>query len=334
MQKRLSHPKGVRDKISLFCDVEEKAVIPLITVPSIYQVPVILEDEGLGRLVVERLNLKTGAPDLSQWQELITRLTTPREAVNVALVGKYVELKDAYYSVRESLCHAALCHNKSLNLTWIQSEDIEKNGNLGVLRNAQGIIVPGGFGVRGIEGMVKTARYARENKVPYLGLCLGMQVMVIDFGRHVLGNDSPNSSEFDPNTPHPVIDYLVGQKNINKMGGTMRLGNYPCHLVPGSRAAKAYGVPAIQERHRHRLEFNNKYRELLGKAGMVFSGLSPDGELVEICEISDHPWMLGCQFHPEFGSRPGRPHPLFRDFIGVAKDVMREGAQPSLALTP
>ncbi len=328
-------PKGVRDKISLFCDVEEKAVIPMMTVPSIYQVPLLLEEYGLGELIVSRLSLNCRKPDLSGWQEMVNRLSVPHEPVKIALVGKYVELKDAYYSVREALCHAALFHNKALNLTWVHSEELERNGNLdGELRSVQGIVVPGGFGVRGIEGMVKTAKYARENKIPYLGLCLGLQVMVIEFARHVLGVNTPNSTEFDPKTPYPVIDYMTEQRKINDKGGTMRLGNYPCHLVPNSRAARAYGTPVINERHRHRLEFNNKYRDILGKAGMIYSGLSPDGELVEICELAGHPWMVASQFHPEFRSRPNRPHPLFRDFMGVAKDVMREGAQPSLALSP
>ncbi len=325
-------PEGARDKISLFCDVEKKAVIPLPTVSSIYQVPLILEAEGLGELVVSRLSLPVSLPDLSHWRELVEHLATPQEPVNIALVGKYVELKDAYYSVREALYHAALHHNRSLNLNWVHSEDLEKNG-LNQLRSAQGIVVPGGFGIRGIEGMIKAVRYARENQIPYLGLCLGMQVMCIEFARHVLGSEKANSTEFDSNTPYPVIDLLAEQKRIKDKGGTMRLGSYPCRLASGTNAAKAYGNEMIYERHRHRLEFNNEYRSILGEAGLIFSGLSPDGELVEICELAHHPWMVACQFHPEFGSRPDRPHPLFRDFIGVAKGVLREGAQPPLALS-
>ena len=324
--------EGIRDKISLFCDVDRKAVIPLPTVDTIYEVPLLLEEEGLGQLVVGKLGLKARRTDLSQWQELVRRVKEPHEPVNIALVGKYVELKDAYFSVREALHHAALHHNRDLDLHWVRSEDLEQNGTDALLRSAQGIVVPGGFGIRGIEGMVKAASYARNNDIPYFGLCLGMQVMVIEFARYALGSTEPNSTEFDAATPYPVIDLLPEQKGIVQKGGTMRLGNYPCQLAPGSHAANAYGQSLVYERHRHRFEFNNQFRDILQKAGMVYSGLSPDGKLVELCELANHPWMVSCQFHPEFGSRPGRPHPLFRDFIGVAKDVLREGAQPSLPL--
>lgn len=326
-------PPGVTDKISLFCDVERRAVIPLPTVPSIYEVPLVLEEEGLGELVVSRLGIKAGAPDLTHWHELVERLKTPHEPVNIALVGKYVELKDAYYSVREALCHAAFSHDRDVNMQWVQSEELEKENGLNLLRTAQGIVVPGGFGTRGTEGMIKAAEYARERKIPYLGLCLGMQMMVLDLARNVVGMARANSTEFDPETPFPVIDLMPEQKKIQNKGATMRLGNYPCRLVPGTLAAKAYNCETICERHRHRYEFNNRYRAALGEAGLIYSGLSPDGELVEICELAGHPWMLGCQFHPEFGSRPSRPHPLFRDFIGSAKDVLREGAQTPLALS-
>ncbi|MFH0768582.1 MAG: CTP synthase [Chloroflexota bacterium] len=323
--------EGIRDKISLFCDVERQAVIPLPTIPTIYEVPLVLEEEGLGQLIINKLGLKAGQSDLNQWRKLVASLKEPHEQVNIALVGKYVELKDAYYSVREALRHAALYHNRDVNLIWVPSEELEKDGSEVLLRSAQGIVVPGGFGVRGIEGMIKAASYARKNKIPYLGLCLGMQVMVIEFARHVLKSSKPNSTEFDASTPYPVIDLLPGQRDIVNKGKTMRLGNYPCKLVDCSRAAEAYEQSLIQERHRHRYEFNNRFRAQLEEAGMICSGLSPDGELVEICELSDHPWMVSCQFHPEFCSRLGRPHPLFRDFIGVAKDVLREGAQLPLA---
>jgi len=326
-------PDNLRNKISLFCDVEPQAVIPLPTVATIYEIPLILEETGLGQIIVDKLGIKARRAELAQWQELVARIKTPYEPVRIALVGKYVELNDAYYSVREALYHAALHHNRGLNLGWVHSEDLEKNGVDSALRNVQGIIVPGGFGIRGIEGMIKAARYARENKIPYLGLCLGMQVMVIEFARHVFGSEDPNSTEFNPNTCHPVIDLLPEQKSIKTKGATMRLGNYPCQLVPGSKAAQAYGQGLVYERHRHRYEFNNEYRGPLQKAGMVYSGLSPDDKLVEICELADHPWMVSCQFHPEFLSRPARPHPLFRDFVGVAKDVLREGAQPPLPLS-
>jgi CTP synthase len=328
----LSIPEGIRDKISLFCDVERKAVIPMPTVPTIYEVPLLLEEEGLGQLVVNRLGIQAKPADLSQWQDLVNRLKEAHEPINISLVGKYVELQDAYFSVREALHHAALSHNRDLNLSWVHSEELEDDNVDTLLRSAQGIIIPGGFGIRGIEGMIKAARYARINNIPYLGLCLGMQVMVIEFARYVFDSDAPNSTEFDETTPYPVID-LMPDQNMEKMGGTMRLGNYPCQLLDHSRAAKAYGQCLIQERHRHRYEFNNKYRAALEEKGMVFSGISPDNRLVEVCELADHPWMVSCQFHPEFGSRPNRPHPLFRDFIGIAKDVLREGAQPSLPLS-
>ncbi|MDD5081977.1 MAG: CTP synthase [Dehalococcoidales bacterium] len=323
--------EDIKRKISLFCDVAPEAVIPLPTVPTIYEVPLILEEAGLGRLVVNKLNIKASPPDLTEWQGLVRCLKECQEPVKIALVGKYVELKDAYYSVRESLHHAALYHNRDLKLVWVQSEDLERDGE-NLLSSVQGIVVPGGFGIRGIEGMIKAAGYARRNRIPYLGLCLGMQVMVIEFARHVFNSNKANSTEFDPATPYPVIDLLPEQKSVKDMGGTMRLGDYPCHLVDGSRAARAYATTLVQERHRHRFEFNNEFRDRLEKAGMVYSGLSPDGRLVELSELADHPWMVGCQFHPEFLSRPTRPHPLFREFVNVAKDVLREGAQPPLPL--
>jgi len=325
--------ESIRDKISLFCDVQPEAVIFLPTVDTIYEVPLILEEEGLGDLIVSKLDLGQEPSDLRQWKGMVDLLKEATEPVNITLVGKYVELKDAYFSVREALCHAALHHGRSININWVHSEDLEKEGGEVLLRSAQGIIVPGGFGVRGIEGMVKAAKYARENTIPYLGLCLGMQVMVIEFARHIFGTDKVNSTEFDADTPYPVIDLLPEQKKIADKGGTMRLGNYPCQLTPDSLAAKAYGGKLVDERHRHRFEFNNEFLIRLKEAGLVLSGFSPDGNLVEICELKDHPWMVSCQFHPEFCSRPGRAHPLFRDFIGAAKDVMREGAQPTLPLT-
>ena len=322
--------EGIRDKISLFCDVTREAVIPLPTVDTIYEVPLVLEEEGLGQLVVDKLGLNARGTDLSQWRELARRIKEPLEPINIALVGKYVELQDAYFSVREALCHAALDHDRCLNLLWVHSEDLEKDGGEALLGTAQGIIVPGGFGIRGIEGMVKAASYARNNEIPYFGLCLGMHVMVIEFARHVLKSTEPNSTEFYADTPYPVIDLLPEQKKVKSKGATMRLGDYPCKLTPDSRVARAYGRSLIHERHRHRYEFNNQFRARLEEAGMVYSGLSPDGKLVEICELAGHPWMVSCQFHPEFNSRPSHPHPLFRDFIGAAKATLREGAQPLL----
>ncbi|MCL2149953.1 MAG: CTP synthase [Dehalococcoidia bacterium] len=327
--------EAIRDKISLFCDVERRAVIPLVTVDSIYEVPLVLEEESLGDYLVERLGLPAAKPDLADWRHMVGCLRESRDPVSIVLVGKYVELEDAYFSVREALCHAGLFHGRTINLTWLHSEELEKNGELPIaLRSAQGIIVPGGFGERGIEGMIKTVRYARENKIPYFGLCLGMQLMIIEFARYAFASDKPHSTEFDPATAYPVISLMPEQKLVSDKGGTMRLGNHPCHLVPDTRAAAAYGAEqkVVQERHRHRFEFNNDYRGTLSQAGLVFSGLSPDGRLAEICELAGHPWMLACQFHPEFLSRPNRPHPLFRDFIGAAKDVLREGAQPTLPL--
>lgn len=326
--------ESIRAKISLFCDVQREAVIPLPTVSSIYSVPLVLEEEGLGELVVEKLNIKAQPPELSQWKELVLRLETPREPINIALVGKYIELHDSYFSVRESLCHAALSYNRDINILWISSEELEEKEADSLLRSAQGIVVPGGFGDRGIEGMIKAANYARENKIPYLGLCLGMQVMVIEFARYVFKSNDPNSSEFNPSTGYPVIDYLPEQRGLEDKGGTMRLGNYPCELQKGTRAFEAYnGQKDVVERHRHRYEFNNEFRVILEKSGLVCSGLSPDGRLVEVSELADHPWMVGCQFHPEFGSRPNRPHPLFLGFVGAARNTLREGAQTSLPLS-
>ena len=327
---------NLRDKISLFCDVDKEAVIPLVTVSTVYEVPLVLEEQGMGNLIADRLSLTAKGEDLNEWRDMVNRLKKPHQPVNICLVGKYVELEDSYYSVREALKHAALFHDRELKLTWIPAEQLEKMDDIdSCLRNAQGVVVPGGFGERGIEGMIKTARYARMNHIPYLGLCLGMQVMVIEFARDVFKSVSVNSTEFDPDPTYPVIDLMPDQKNIATKGHTMRLGNYPCKLVPGTLAHKAYqqDMVMIQERHRHRFEYNNDFRQSLQEKGLVLSGLSPDERLVEICEVKDNPWMVGCQFHPEFGSRPNRPHPLFRDFIGAAKDILREGSQPALPLT-
>ena len=306
------------DKIALFCDVERRAVVPLVTTPVLYEIPLILEGAGLGNFVVQRLALDVGEPDLSEWRELVGRIRAPRPALPVAIVGKYVELHDAYISVRESLCHAALAYGWDVDVRYISSEDLEHGRGWGELEEMAGVVVPGGFGERGIEGKIATARWARETRVPYLGLCLGLQVMIIELARDALGSDEPNSAEFDPHTKHPVIDLMPDQRTIVDVGGTMRLGLYPCELTPGTKAATAYGEPQIQERHRHRFEVNNAYRDLLAEAGLVFSGLSPDGRLVEIAELRDHPFMLGSQFHPEFKSRPTRPHPLFKDFVAAA----------------
>jgi CTP synthase len=317
---RADHPIGedLLDKIALFGDVDRDAVIPLETADSIYEVPLILERYGLGDYLARRLTLPNTPANLSDWDDLVRKLKNPAREVRIALVGKYVGLHDAYYSVRESLVHAAAYHGSRLLLDWVDAEDVERNGALERLARADGILVPGGFGERGIEGKIKAAHYARLNRAPYLGLCLGLQVMVIDLARETLGDFHANSSEFCPTTPHPVVDLMLEQRHITDKGGTMRLGSYPCCLLPETRARRAYGVDLVHERHRHRYEINNDYREALQKAGMVWSGLSPDGLLIEIGELRDHPWMVGSQFHPEFKSRPNVPHPLFRDFIGAA----------------
>lgn len=322
----------IRDKIALFCDVKRQAVFPLPTLPVIYETPLIFEEAGLGQLIVEMLDLPSRGQDLSEWRQLVERMKEAKESIPIAIVGKYVELRDSYISVCQALRHAAVYHGRDVDIHWIPSEQLEEDGSDDLLRSVQGIVVPGGFGVRGIEGMVNAARYARENKIPYLGLCLGMQVMVIEFARYALGSPEANSTEFDLETPYPVIDLLPEQRQVRDKGGSMRLGAYPCHLVNGTPSADAYGETVVYERHRHRFEFNNDFREILERAGMVFSGLSPEGILVEISEIRDHPWMVGTQFHPEFRSRPNRPHPLFRDFIRVAREVLREGDQRPLPL--
>jgi CTP synthase len=325
-------PAELRGKIGLFCDVPADAVIPLPTVESIYEVPLVLAREGMGRLIAAKLRLPEDDGDLSAWEDMVARLRAVDEKVSIALVGKYVELEDTYLSVRESLKHAALFHNRKLDLFWVHSEQLTSENVATRLASAQGIVVPGGFGIRGIEGMILAARYARESGIPYLGLCLGMQVMVIELARATLGSICVNSTEFDRQVEHPVIDLLPEQRSIERMGGTMRLGSYPCRLVPETKAAGAYGVDLVRERHRHRFEFNNDYRELLSKNGLVFSGLSEDGRLVEIAEVAGHPWMLGCQFHPEFKSRPQRPHPLFRDFMEAALNTVPPGSQAQLPL--
>jgi CTP synthase len=309
------------DKIALFCDVERGAVIPMPTADVLYEVPLMLDKLGVGELVMEKLGLKaTQKPNMKPWQRLVEEVRKPRPTVKVALVGKYVELQDAYMSVREALKHAALANSVEVEIGWVHSADLERERGWDIVREADGIIVPGGFGSRGIEGKILAARYAREQKVPYLGLCLGMQVMCVEFARNVLDLEEANSSEFDRGTEHPVIDLMLDQRSITDMGGTMRLGLYPCVLQKGTKAAAAYSVAQVEERHRHRFEFNNAYRKPFAEKGMLFSGLSPDGRLVEIAELADHPYMVGSQFHPEFLSRPMRPHPLFVGLVKAAKE--------------
>jgi len=317
---RSDHPvdNDLKEKIALFCDVEKKAVIPMVTTDVLYEIPLLLEKAGVGEYMLQRLGLEARRqPDWSGWQHLVSEVGREKPFVKVALVGKYVELHDAYISVREALKHAALNLGVELDIQWVQSAELEKGRGWDTLKQADGIIVPGGFGGRGIEGKIAAAHYARTERVPYLGLCLGMQVMAVEFARGVLGLEEANSSEFDRSTPSPVIDLMPDQQQITDMGGTMRLGLYPCVLQPGTAAARAYGdqVKSVEERHRHRFEFNNTFRKDFERAGMVFSGLSPNAMLVEIAEIKDHPFMVGTQFHPEFLSRPNRAHPLFRAFV-------------------
>ncbi len=320
--------KDLCDKIALFCDVEKQAVVPMVTTPVLYEVPLSIERAGVGDYLLKRLGLEARSkPDWSDWEKLVAKVRQPKPTVKIALVGKYVELHDAYMSVREALTHAGLALDSEVEILWVHSAELEKGRGWEQVREADGVLVPGGFGSRGTEGKLQAIRYARENKVPFLGLCLGMQLMVVDFARQVLQSEEPNSTEFDRATPYPVIDLMPDQRGIVDMGGTMRLGLYPCALQPGSLALEAYGKPLVHERHRHRFELNNSYRELLQQNGMRFSGLSPDGRLVEIAELVDHPFMVGTQFHPEFLSRPNRPHPLFVAFVGAACHPARSGAE-------
>jgi len=309
------------EKISAFCDVEVKSVIPMVTTDVLYEIPLILEEAGIADILLNRLNLVARKqPDWTEWRWLVTEVKRKKPKVRVALVGKYVELHDAYISVKEALKHAALYQGVEVELIWVHSTNLEKEIGLRILEDVDGIIVPGGFGSRGVEGKIAAANYVRIQKVPYLGLCLGMQVMVIEAARDALKDETANSSEFDHQTAHPVIDLMPDQHDITNMGGTMRLGLYPCTLLPGSSAADAYKLDRVEERHRHRYEVNNAYRDVLETSGMVFSGVSPDNRLVEIAELEDHPFMLGTQFHPEFLSRPNRPHPLFSGFIKAVCD--------------
>ena len=319
-----------RRKIALYCDVKPEAVISLPTLPSVYEVPLHLEAEGLGEILVNGLELPDMAPDLESWRTIVRVDEEEHPEIEIALVGKYVELQDSYLSVVEALHHAGLHNDRKINLQWIAAEDIEEHGAEQLLSSARGIIVPGGFGERGLEGMIAAANYARKSNVPYLGLCLGMQIMVVEYARNELGIADATSLEIDPEAANPVIAFMDGQEELHSTGGTMRLGVYPCALKEGTRVREAYGEETVDERHRHRYEFNNEYRLQLEEAGLVASGTSPDGSLVEVTEVYGHPFMVGSQFHPEFGSRPERPHPLFREFIKVSRSVLREGGQHDL----
>jgi CTP synthase len=331
-------PKEMKRKIALFCNVDENAVITAQDVETIYEVPLKLREEGIDDRIVELLDLKAPKNDLKPWETIVRRVKHPEKSVTIALVGKYIDLKEAYKSLCEALTHGGIANDARVNICWVDSEDIESNGAAEMLQGMNGILVPGGFGIRGVEGKIAAVTYARENRIPYFGICLGMQCAVIEVARNLASIKGANSSEFDQQTPNPVI-YLIEQwfdyrsRTVQKRdlasdkGGSMRLGAYPCRIEPGSFAYEAYGAAEISERHRHRYEFNNRYREVLVKAGLVISGISPDGELVEIVELRDHPWFLGCQFHPEFKSTPRKPHPLFTAFIKASLAKKEQGKQ-------
>ncbi len=311
-------PREILDKISLFCNIPADHAIPNLTAGILYEVPLMLEREGLADVVARRLGLACRTPDLTEWAAMVHRARHPTGTVSVALVGKYVGLHDAYLSVAEALTHGGIENGVSVDIRWVNAEEVTPDTVDGLLGGVQGILVPGGFGSRGIGGKIEAIRYARENQVPFLGICLGMQLAVVEYARHVCGLAGAHSSELDPDTPHPVIDLMPDQVGVTAKGGTMRLGSYPCRLAEGSLAAAVYGALEIHERHRHRYEFNNSYRETLAQGGLVLSGLSPDGRLVEMVELPGHPWFAACQFHPELKSRPNRAHPLFREFIRAA----------------
>ncbi len=308
-------PKNLKQKIALFCNVDEDAVITAKDVDWVYEVPIILHDEGLDEAVAQHLNIWTGRPDLRPWEELVHTLKNPEREVKIAMVGKYVDLAESYKSLNEALHHAGVANKTRVNIEYVDSEKLTDPAGLA---DSDGILVPHGFGSRGAEGKIAAIRYARENRIPFLGICFGMQLSVIEFARHVAGLEGANSREVDENTPHPVIEFLPEQREVTEKGGSMRLGAWPTHLEKSTKSFEAYGKADISERHRHRYEFNPEYKDRLLKAGLVLSGASPDGRLVEVVEIADHPWFVGCQFHPEFNSTPFRPHPLFVDFVKAA----------------
>ncbi|HBO34103.1 MAG TPA: CTP synthase [Anaerolineaceae bacterium] len=312
--------KELTQKIAKFCDVRPEAVVPLVTADLLYEIPLSLEENNVAEILLKALGLEAKhEPELDGWRWMVNELKKAKPSVKIGLVGKYVELHDAYLSVREALKHAALYYGVDVEIEWISSTDLEKMEDVqGALEGVDAVVVPGGFGSRGVEGKIRAARYARENGIPYLGLCLGLQVMVIDYARHVLGLEDANSAEFDKMTEHPVIDLMTDQKGLDRLGGTMRLGLYPCHVLENTLARKLFDQELIEERHRHRYEVNNDYRDKLQEHGLTFSGQSPDGMLVEIVENRNHPYMIACQFHPEFLSRPNRPHPLFLGLIQAA----------------
>ncbi|MDI3256655.1 MAG: CTP synthase [Kyrpidia sp.] len=316
--------QDLRRKVALFCDVDVDAVIEARDAEILYDVPLMLQEEGLDEIAVRHLKLDIPPADMSEWKDLVQRVKHLRGQVCIALVGKYISLRDAYISVAEALSHGGYANDLSVDIRWISAEDVTRDNVAELLDGADGVLVPGGFGDRGIEGKIAAVHHARERGVPYLGICLGMQLAVVEYARHVLGWDDAHTTEIDESTGHPVIDLLPEQKELTDKGGTMRLGAYPCHLVEGTKAWAAYGgTPVVFERHRHRYEFNNTFRDALCRAGLVISGTSPDGRLVEVIELKDHPWFVATQFHPEFTSRPNRPQPLFREFIRAAMEYRR-----------
>ena len=323
----------VKEKIALFCDVDSRAVITARDVASVYEVPLGFAEQGVDEFILDVMKIPARDRDLSRWSEMVHRLKNPKGEVEIGLVGKYVEYEDSYKSLKEALLHGALPHNVKVKISWIEAQDLEWPGCADILSKYDAILVPGGFGKRGVEGMINAIRFARENKVPYFGICLGMQTMVIEYARNVCGLEKAHSTEFDNATPHRVIYKLRELKGVDELGGTMRLGAYPCRLAEGSFAREAYGVPEISERHRHRYEFNREFEPILTEHGLKLTGQTPDGMYVEICELEDHPWYLGCQFHPEFKSKPLEPHPLFTAFIGAAVRQRRLRENPA-ALEP
>ena len=333
---RSSRPlsKEIKNKIGLFCNVTPEAVIQDLDCESIYEVPLLFHSEMLDNLVVHYMNLWCRDLDLSAWERIVHKIKFPSATTRIAICGKYIQLKDAYKSIMESFIHAGAENDARVELVWISSEDVKKRGAPHYLHDVDGLLIPGGFGDRGVEGKIEAIQYVRENRIPFFGICLGMQCATIEFARNVCGLEGANSTEFDPEAPHPAIHIMESQKKVSQKGGTMRLGAYQCHIEPGTKSAQAYGQLSISERHRHRYELNNEYREILQEKGMILAGLSPDGNLVEIIEIKDHPWFVGVQFHPELKSRPDNAHPLFRDFVKACLEYRQsKEAVPSIEIS-
>ena len=327
-------PDDVKEKIALFCDVDVRSVIAAKDVHSVYEIPLAFAEQGVDESILRMLHMNAGERNLTRWTEMVTRMKNPKSEVSIGLVGKYVEYEDSYKSLKESLLHAGIAHQAKVNIEWIESEQMEWPDCRDYLRRFDGILVPGGFGKRGIGGMLNAIRCAREEKIPYFGICLGMQTMVIEYARNVCGLPEADSTEFNPNTPNRVIYKLRELKGVDELGGTMRLGAYPCRLAEGSFAQQAYGVTDISERHRHRYEFNREFEKTLTDHGLRLTGQTPDGVYVEICEVADHPWFLGCQFHPEFKSKPLEPHPLFTAFLGAAIEYRANKSVAAAAASP